>query len=90
MTVFEECDADKAIAELNRVLKPGGRAGVIIRSRDLSWYWNVDVSEEIKAKINVPDSEAGHHPEAVWIRASTRVLLVISCLAPERVLEHHD
>ncbi len=62
VTVFEECDADKAIAELNRVLKPGGRAGVIIRSRDLPWYWNVDVSEEIKAKINVPDSEAGASP----------------------------
>lgn len=58
VTVFEECDADKAIAELYRVLKPGGHAGVIIRSRDLPGYSNLNVSDPIKRKINVPDPNA--------------------------------
>ena len=33
--VLEECDADAAFGELYRVLKPGGRAAVIVRSHDL-------------------------------------------------------
>ncbi len=57
-TVFEECDVEEGLAELRRVLKPGGRAGVIVRSRDLPWYWNLDVSNEIHGKINVRDSSA--------------------------------
>ena len=51
VTVFEECDADKAIAELKRVLKPGGRVGVIVRSADLPWYWGVDVAGKLELAV---------------------------------------
>lgn len=57
-TVFEECDADKGIAELHRVLKPGGRAGVIVRSGDLPRYWNLDLSERVRRKVNAPYPES--------------------------------
>lgn len=54
VTVFEECDFKRGIAELHRVLKPGGRAGVIIRAADLPRYWNVDVSEEANLRLIQP------------------------------------
>lgn len=41
VTVLEECDADRALAEMVRVLRPGGRAGVIVRSIDLPQWWSV-------------------------------------------------
>lgn len=32
VTVLEECDADRAIAEMTRVVRPGGRIGIVARS----------------------------------------------------------
>ena len=53
-TVLEECDADAAIGELYRVLKPGGRAAAIIRSNDLPQYWHVDVDAALRQKLMSP------------------------------------
>jgi SAM-dependent methyltransferase len=54
VTVLEECDADRAIAEILRVTKPGGRIGIIVRAIDLPQWWNVDVTSGLKGKIDVP------------------------------------
>ena len=35
VTVLEECDADRAIAEMIRVARPGGRIGIVVRAVDL-------------------------------------------------------
>jgi ubiquinone/menaquinone biosynthesis C-methylase UbiE len=61
ITVIEECDADRGIAEMTRVAKPGGRIGVIVRATDLPQWWNLDLPEPIRRKITPPpQSVAGN------------------------------
>lgn len=59
VTVLEECDADQAMRELLRVIRPGGRAGVIVRSIDLPQWWNLNLPAEIAAKVTVPPQSVG-------------------------------
>ncbi len=59
VTVLEECDADRAIAEIARVTKPGGRIGIVVRAIDMPQWWNVDVAATIKAKADVPPQSIG-------------------------------
>ena len=54
VTVFEECNAETAFVELARVLKPGGRAAVIVRGTDLHQWWNMPLPADIRAKISLP------------------------------------
>ena len=51
VTVFEECDAEKAIAELHRVLKPGGRAGVLVRATDIPDYWSINIPADLRDRL---------------------------------------
>ena len=51
-TVMEEVDADKMMAELVRVTKPGGRVGVQTRSVDRPRWVNVSVPPEFRAKVD--------------------------------------
>src|SRR5439155_12727880 len=61
VTVIEECDADRAIAEMVRVAAPGGRVGIIVRALDLPQWWNLDLPEPIRRKIAPPpQSVAGN------------------------------
>lgn len=59
VTVLEECDADRALAEMVRVAKPGGRVGVIVRSLDLPQWWSAAVPEAIRRKITTPPQSVG-------------------------------
>jgi len=59
VTVLEECDADKAIAEMVRVARPGGRIAVAVRAIDLPQWWNLDVPETIRRKITPPPQSVG-------------------------------
>jgi len=54
VTVLEECDADRAIAEMMRVARPGARIGLVVRAIDLPQWWNVRLPAEIEAKVEIP------------------------------------
>ena len=54
VTVFEECDADRAIAEAMRVARPGGRVGLVVRALDMRQWWNLDLPEPIRRKVETP------------------------------------
>ena len=61
VTVLEECDADRAIAEMMRVVRPGGRVGIIVRAIDMPQWWNLPAPEAMRSKIDVPPSSVGPH-----------------------------
>jgi ubiquinone/menaquinone biosynthesis C-methylase UbiE len=59
VTVLEECDADRAIAEMVRVTRPGGRIGIVVRAVDLPQWWNLDLPDSpesgpIRRKVTPP------------------------------------
>lgn len=54
VTVIEECDADKAISEMTRVVRPGGGVAIKIRACDMPVFWNLPLAPEIKVKAELP------------------------------------
>lgn len=61
ITVLEECNAAKALAELKRVVRPGGRVAVIVRGVDLTAWWNMPVPDDLRAKFAMPASSVSAH-----------------------------
>lgn len=50
-TVLEEGDADRMLAEMVRVTRPGGRVAVIVRSIDVPWVVNLPLRAALKTKV---------------------------------------
>jgi SAM-dependent methyltransferase len=60
-TVLEEGNADRMLAELVRVAKPGGRVAVIVRAIDIPLVVNVSLPPELKTKTQIPRGFVGAH-----------------------------
>lgn len=54
VTVIEELDAHRMLAEMVRVTKPGGRVAVVARAMDVPLLMNVAVPSALKAKLQAP------------------------------------
>jgi ubiquinone/menaquinone biosynthesis C-methylase UbiE len=54
VTVIEEADADRMLAEIVRVTKPSGRIAVIARALDMAFPMNLPLSAGLKAKVEAP------------------------------------
>src|SRR5437868_4130435 len=44
----------EAIADMIRVVRPGGRIGIVVRATDLPQWWNLDLPEPIRRKVTPP------------------------------------
>ena len=59
VTLIEECDADMAIREMVRVVKPGGRVAIKVRACDMNVFWNLPIDTRIKEKADQPIRQVG-------------------------------
>jgi SAM-dependent methyltransferase len=60
VTMLEEVDADKALREIVRVTRRGGKVGVVVRGDvDMPVWANLPVSKELKAKVEAAGRGAG-------------------------------
>jgi ubiquinone/menaquinone biosynthesis C-methylase UbiE len=56
VTVMEEVDADRMMAEMCRVTRPGGRVAVFVRSVDLPNIVNLPLGVGLRAKVEAPNA----------------------------------
>jgi hypothetical protein len=64
-TVFEEGDADRMLAEIVRVTRPGERIGMVVRAVDMPLWVNLPLDPALKAKVDDPNVIGGVAPKGV-------------------------
>ena len=84
-TVMEEGNAERMLAEMLRVTRPGGRIGVTVRSLDIPWWVNPPLSPELRSKVNRPGliggdvTAAGCADASLYARFCTAGLTELNC-----------
>ncbi|HEV7665630.1 MAG TPA: methyltransferase domain-containing protein, partial [Chloroflexota bacterium] len=93
-TVMEEVDADRMLAEMIRVTKPGGRISIVVRATDLRPWLNLDVRAALMAAIESVSgagaADLGCSDASLYRRfrdAGLRTVLMGPQLAPDRADE---
>jgi SAM-dependent methyltransferase len=82
VTVLEECNAAKALGELARTVRPGGRVGVIVRAIDMEQWWNLPLRDDLRARIARPAPSVaadGVATAALHARAMAAGLAPVRC-----------
>ena len=63
VTVIEEANADRMLAEMVRATKPGGRVAVVARAMDMPFLMNLRLSTGLKKKVEAPGAVGGVSPQ---------------------------
>jgi len=58
-TVMEECNAEKMLAQMIRVAKPGGRVAVMVRATDRRSLWNMPLDDAVREIVEAPVRSVG-------------------------------